>query len=151
MSRDNHLPTLFGRATLVSDGHTTLKDSARVLRDLCEKPDSAGIAPNSEMLASFDGLAERVLAHFALEEGGSYFGTLAEDSPALVDQIAHLMGEHEAMRADLGRLRASAAARPLPSEFAAGLRHFLDRFEAHEQHESRVLEKFFLEEAEGAG
>jgi hypothetical protein len=151
MSRDRHLPTLFGRAGLVFDGHTTLKDSARALRDLCGKQDGARVAPDTEMLASIDGFAERVLAHFALEEGGSYFGTLAEDSPQLVDQVAHLKGEHRAMRADLHRLRASAEARPRPSEFPAELGRFLDRFEAHEQHENAVLEKFFLEEAKGAG
>lgn len=151
MTQDRHLPTLFGRATLVSDGHTTLKDSARALRDLCEKPDGARVAPDSEMRASIDGFSERLLAHFDLEEGGSYFGTLAEDSPELVDQIAHLKGEHVAMREELRRLQASAEARPHPSELAPELGRFLDRFEAHEQHESRVLEDFFLKEAEGAG
>ena len=84
MSRDSHLPTLFGRATLVSDGHTTLKDAARGLRDLCAREDGQSVAPDSELRSSFDGFAERILSHFSVEEGGSYFGTLAEDSPDLV-------------------------------------------------------------------
>jgi len=151
MNRPQHLPTLFGRVSLVSDGHTTLRDSSDVLRGLCGGAESGGAPPDREMLACLDRFAQQVLAHFALEESRSYFGTVAEDSPQLADQIAHLKGEHRTMRADLRRLRAAAGTSPRPSEFAAELQRFLDGFEAHEQQESRVLEKFFLEEAEGAG
>ncbi len=86
-----------------------------------------------------------------LEEGGSYFGAVAHDSPELADQIAHLKGEHRAMREQLKRLRAVAGTSPRSSEFRAEVARFVERFEAHEKHESALLEKFFLEEAKGAG
>lgn len=98
MGRDSHLPTLFGRATLVSDGHTTLRDSVRVLRGLCEDGASPDAQTDSDLSALLQAFAERALSHFELEEGGAYFGTLAADSPELLGHIAELKGEHGAMR-----------------------------------------------------
>ena len=151
MGLDSRLPTLFGRPTLVSDGHTTLRDSARALRELCALPESVHASRGDELRTSFEGFAKRVLAHFALEEGGSYFGTLAEDSPELVDQIAHLKGEHRTMRTDLRSLGESAGGLSRSNAFVIELGRFLDQFEAHERHEARVLERFFQAEAKGAG
>ncbi|HEX7670071.1 MAG TPA: hemerythrin domain-containing protein [Polyangiaceae bacterium] len=148
MSRDSHLPTLFGRATLVSDGHTTLRDSVRVLRGVCEDGASPDAHPDSDLSALLETFAEGVLSHFELEEAGAYFGTLAEDSPELLDQIAELKSEHGSMRISLGVLRQPEGP-PSSAEFLGELRSFLDRFESHEQHESRVLERFFLKEGSG--
>ena len=144
MSRDSHLPTLFGRATLVSDGHTTLKESARALRELCDAAQADPTLP-----ALLDTFAERVLAHFSVEEGGAYFGTLAEDSPELLGQIAVLKNEHGSMRTALASLRQPPGKHSADTDFMAELGRFLDRFEAHEAHESRVLERFFLKDHGG--
>lgn len=151
MSLGSRLPTLFGRATLVSDGHNTLNDSVRALRELCALPESVRTTREAELRTSFEGFAARVLAHFALEEGGGYFGTLAKESPELVDQIAHLKGEHRAMKTDLSNLSGSSGAFPGSSAFVTAVGRLLDQFEAHEQREARVLERFFLAETKDAG
>jgi hemerythrin-like domain-containing protein len=144
MSRDSHLPTLFGRASLVSDGHTTLKDSARALRDLCEGGASADAQRDSDLAALVEAFAVRVLSHFEVEESGAYFDTLAEDSPELSSPIAQLKNEHGSMRITLRGLREFPVKSPPGSLFVVKLARFLDEFEAHEEHERRVLERYFL-------
>jgi hypothetical protein len=129
----------------VLDQHTTLKDAARALRAAYGNLQDADEPADAELRALFNGFGERVLSHFALEEGGGYFDSLAHTaSPALADQIAHLKGEHEAMTAELGRLHAAADARMRRREFAVLLDRFLDRFDAHELHEDVVLSKLLF-------
>jgi hypothetical protein len=134
-----------GARSPVLDDHTSLKDAARALREGYRKLGDSDETSDAELLALFNGFARRVLAHFALEEGGGYFGSLAKTAPPkLVEQIGHLKGEHDAMTAELARLHATADTRPRRREFTILLERFLDRFEAHELHEDVVMEKLFL-------
>jgi Hemerythrin HHE cation binding domain len=141
MSPSSELPDLFGRATLILGGHEGLHGTLQGLRGACvaaRRGDGAG-----GLRQRADTFCERVLVHFAAEEGADYFGTLSGESDALAEGIARLREEHGELTRVIARLRAFRDEESALTAFAEELEGFLDRLAAHEKQETALLYGFF--------
>lgn len=129
------MPDLFGRATLVSGQHKSLRATAEKLRS------SLG-APPDEQLATVAEFGRQMLEHFAAEERKEYFGTLVSESPRLGDPIEELKAEHREMAAAVRAL--TEITPPVdPEWYASELSRLLDRFSAHERREAVLIQALF--------
>lgn len=142
------IPTLFGRATTVLGQHASLEPLLVRLATLCDEL-ARGVATSSP---AAEQLLEKVIAqmaaHFAAEEDEGYFGTLAQSCPELESEISDLCAEHMKFLLTARWLLANVAACGEPA-FAATLACLLERFNAHERAENRLLQQFFAERACG--
>jgi len=138
------IPTLFGRATTVLDQHATLHVLLDRLRDACAgvaDGSSEGGADRRRLIEEF---GERLSVHFVAEEDEGYFGMMASVSPALHAEVTRLRKEHAEFLSLVQRLLALVEAAPDREEFTETLRAFLERFNAHERAENRLMQEFIL-------
>jgi hemerythrin len=138
------IPTLFGRATTVLGQHATLHVLLDRLRDACANVAGASDEPGADRRRLMEEFRERLCVHFAAEEDEGYFGMVAAVSPALSTEVTHLLEEHAEFLAVVERLLALAEAIEDREEFTETLRAFLQRFNAHERAENRLMQEFFL-------
>jgi hypothetical protein len=143
MSTPSELPDLFGRATVVLGGHEGLRGTVEGLRIRCiavRSGDAAAVADLRERAGEF---CQRVLVHFAAEEGADYFGTLSTESATLAQGIARLKAEHTELTRCIVAIEELARAGRPATVFAEKLEKFLEQLVAHERHETSLLYGYF--------
>jgi hypothetical protein len=144
------LPTLFGRLSAAFDEHASLCVTVDRLEQWCDPLAQGQERADLDFEPSFSEFAEQLLAHFAAEEAGGYFGTMGADRPGFVPLIVRLRAEHGEMRAVVERLLA-AVRNGLPGkEIATLLGNLIERFRAHEEDERKLMQEFFATD-EGGG
>jgi hemerythrin-like domain-containing protein len=146
MAATPRLPDLFGRATLVLGGHDHLRGAIDGLRQACAAIRSGEAVATEPLKERTEVFCERVLVHFAAEEGADYFGALASESLELSEGIASLRAEHAELTRLIMLLRAIGRGEAAASVFAEALERFLDRLVAHERRETTLLYGFFRPE-----
>lgn len=143
MAVSSELPDLFGRATLVLGGHDDLRGMVTVLRDMSAALREDRPVSLDDVISQFAAFTDRVLSHFAAEESRDYFGTLAEQSPALEQSVVRLRSEHRQMTAHLTALRGFGDLRYHGPRFSRELDWVLDLLAEHERREHQLLAEFF--------
>lgn len=152
MSSTASLPTLFGRFTAIVGKHQRLGVTLRRTRDMCtaldsEDPDAIeGIKP-VQLLAD---LHADLAQHFAAEEDDAYFGTVVEERPSLLSDVAELKTEHAVMLATVTVLCAIADDKSRWSNLCAPTKRLVEQLQAHEHRETLLLRELFLRD-EGTG
>jgi iron-sulfur cluster repair protein YtfE (RIC family) len=151
MTQPANLPFLFGRFTTILQDHEHLATTLKRLRAMCVALD----APNPS-LASLEpprllqDLQTHLSEHFAAEEADAYFGTIAEEAPALAAGIAQLKAEHAAMLAALSTLCRLASDAVPARELSLATRQLITDLERHERAESSLLRSLFVPGTSGA-
>jgi hemerythrin len=138
------IPTLFGRATAVLDQHATLHVLLKRLREACASSAKGSSESRTDRRRLIEEFGERLSVHFAAEEDEGYFGMMASVSPALRAKVTRLREEHTEFLALVQRLLTLAEVAPDRKEFTETLQAFLERFNAHEHAENRLMQEFFL-------
>jgi hypothetical protein len=141
-------PSLFGRATAVLGEHAALLQTVRELRELCGGLRDAEGRPAVVVSRLLDDFSEQLLAHFAAEEAGGYFGAVVTECPHLSTRVERLRGEHGEMARAIGPVRALAGDAAGHRELAGLLSDLLGVLEEHEQGESLVMRDFLAWERE---
>src|SRR5689334_5134036 len=110
MSSATPLPTLFGRFTAILKDHEHLGSTLRQLQKMCVllQTSAPELPTDLSPPRSFRELLADLRDHFAAEESADYFGTVAEESPALTSRIAALKWEHLSLLATVEKLLVSA-------------------------------------------
>ncbi len=143
MTMNPELPDLFGRATIVMGGHEGLRETVRVLRDQSAALRAQAAVSLEEVKTNFAAFTERLLAHFAAEEGPDYFGTLSAQSLPLSHGIRRLCDDHRQMTAMLESLQACDNFETHGVWFGHELEDLLNALAAHERREHELLAEFF--------
>ncbi len=151
MTQPANLPFLFGRFTAILQDHEHLGTTLKRLRAMCVALD----APNPNLHALeptrlLQDLQTALSEHFAAEEADAYFGTIADEAPALATGIAQLKAEHAAMLAALSTLCRLASGAELVTELSLATRQLITDLERHERAESLLLRSLFAPGVSGA-
>ena len=136
------MPSLFGRFTAILQDHAHLGTTLKELRTMCAALEAqAPLATRPHVL--LEDLRTDLAAHFAAEEADTYFGTIADEAPALAARIDQLTQEHSAMLAALVELcRVATDAERVP-ELPHPTRLLIAQLEQHERAESLLLRELF--------
>lgn len=145
MSSATPLPTLFGRFTAILKDHEHLGVTLRQLQKMCALLQTAEPALPTDLSPQrlFHELLADLKDHFAAEESAAYFGTVAEESPALASRIAALKWEHLSLLATVEKLLASAEDRDGWAELLAPTERLVAQLAQHERSEAVLLRQFF--------
>ena len=145
MSQSQPLPSLFGRFTAILQEHDHLAKTLRLLRLMCDAVEAGQTAlplhldPQRLLSELHRDLGE----HFAAEEAPEYFGTVVEEAPSLVPQVAGLKWEHLSMLHAVEVLREIAEVRNRWSELPLPTHALVGQLQRHEQAESTLLRQLF--------
>jgi hemerythrin len=141
-------PSLFGRATAVLGEHAALLETVGQLRELCGALRDADGRPAVVVTRLLDDFSAQLLAHFAAEEAGGYFGAVVTECPHLTPRVDRLRSEHDLMAQAIEPVRALAGNTRDHRDLADLLSDLLERLEQHEQGERHVMRDFLSWEQE---
>lgn len=145
MTQPANLPFLFGRFTAILQDHEHLGTTLKRLRAMCVALEAPN--PNLDALEPkrlLQDLQTDLSAHFGAEEADAYFGTIADEAPALATGIAQLKLEHTAMLAALSTLCRLASGSGNARELSLATRQLIAELERHERAESSLLRSLFV-------
>lgn len=134
-----HMPTLFGRASVVLREHAELRATLGRLRELCILLGDADVPAELDPYALLEQLRAQMLDHFAAEEADDYFGAIALMAPAFADRIAQLEDQHWELIEAAARIQGVARSASSPGRLATELKSLFQAFEAHEQAEATLV------------
>jgi len=137
---------MFGRFSAILKDHDHLGKTLKRLRKMCATLEIGELQLSPELFPEplFDELYADLSAHFASEESSEYFGTVMDEAPSLVPQIAALESEHRRLLrtveqlVDFAQDRARWSALPIPT------RDLVVELERHERAESTLLRELFF-------
>src|ERR1041385_2741915 len=141
---------MFGSTHLLCNGaamlteHDALKATAARMRGLCRSlfhHDKPSLVEIDHLLDTF---SVDLSANFATEEQDGYFESLVAVRPECDALVAHLYAEHVQLRETVDALRNRARAVGQDPQLGLLLGRTLDRFQAHERSENRLLQDLFL-------
>ncbi|HEX2873422.1 MAG TPA: hemerythrin domain-containing protein [Polyangiaceae bacterium] len=145
MTQHANLPFLFGRFTAILQDHEHLGTTLKRLRAMCAALDAQNPTLTSlEPVSLLQDLQMDLSEHFAAEEADSYFGTIADEAPALAPGIDQLRAEHTAMLAALTTLCRLASDAADAAELSLATRQLISDLERHERAESSLLRSLFV-------
>lgn len=145
MSQPQPLPSLFGRFTAILQDHDHLAKTLRLLRLMCNalEEGQTALPLNLDPKRLLGELHRDLAEHFAAEESPEYFGTVVEEAPSLVAQVAGLKWEHLTMLRAVEVLREIAELRNRWSELPLPTHELVGQLQRHEQAESTLLRQLF--------
>lgn len=127
--------------------HFFLKQLARSMQGL----EAAGTDPEilRRIAAQIEGLRERLVEHFEVEEEGGLFRALADLLPEARSEIQALGGDHARVleMLEMARIRAQYSTAVEGHVLRAELETFLATMDTHEQREESLLRRALEHEA----
>lgn len=148
---------MFGSTHLLCNGaavlaeHDTLRTSVVRMRGLCDALSDEKRPSLVEVDRLLDGFSVDLSTNFATEEQDGYFQSLVAVRPECDELVAHLHAEHVLLTEAVDALRIRARAMGRNPQLGLLLGQTLDRFQAHERSENRLLQEFFLLDVGGEG
>lgn len=144
MTSPAEMPSMFGRFTAIIQDHAHLGTTLKQLRSMCAALEAEVPLPTpASPQRLLEDLRADLSAHFAAEEAEAYFGTIAEEAPALATRIDQLIGEHATMLGVLVELCRAATDAERLLELAHSTRRLIGQLEQHERAESLLLRELF--------